>query len=316
MLRYLFARLIAIIPTMLVLLLFVVILVRLLPGNAVDIMLQEQVRAGDTSREELERRLGLDQPVPVQFVEYTLGALRGDLGESVWSRQPVSEIILERVGVSLELGILALWFGTTTGIFIGIVSAVLRNSWPDYALRSLSILGLSIPNFALATLVIVLPTIWWGWSPPIIYTPLRDGVWPHVSQFIVPAILLGFGLSAGLMRITRTQMLEVMRMDYIRTARAKGLAGRSVIVRHALQNALIPVVTVLGLQVAFLLSGAVLLENIFSLPGMGRTLIGAISTRDYPVVQGITVVSGLFVILVNLLVDLSYGVLDPRIRYR
>jgi peptide/nickel transport system permease protein len=315
MMAYLVARVLAIIPTMLVLLFFVVLLVRLLPGNAVDIILQEQVKARDTSRRELERRLGLDKPVPLQYLDYTLGALRGDLGRSVWSREPVMDIIRSRIGVTLELGLLTLAFGSVLGILVGVVSAVMQNSPLDFLLRGLSILGLSVPNFALATLVIVLPTLWWGWSPSIIYTPPSAGLWDHISQFFTPAILLGVGLSAGLMRITRTQMLEVLRQDYIRTARAKGLGGRSVVLRHALQNALIPVVTVLGLQVAFILSGSVLIEQVFALPGMGRTLIGAISTRDYPLVQGITVVSGLFVILVNLVVDLSYGVLDPRVRH-
>ena len=314
MLRYLVARLLAIIPTVLVLLFLVVVLVRLLPGNAVDVILQEQVRARDTGREELERRFGLDKPLPLQYVDYSLGVLRGDLGESVWSREPVTDIIRRRIGVTLELGLLGLALGAALGILLGVLSAVLQNSVPDYVLRSLSILGLSVPNFALATMVIVLPTIWWGWSPSIFYVPLSEGWWAHISQFFTPAVLLAIGLSAGLMRITRTQMLEVLRQDYVRTARAKGLGGRRVVVGHALRNALIPVVTVLGLQVAFLLSGSVLLEQIFGLPGMGRTLIGAVSTRDYPVVQGITVVSGLFVILINLLVDLSYGVLDPRVR--
>jgi peptide/nickel transport system permease protein len=314
MLGYLVARLIAIIPTVLVLLFFVVVLVRLLPGNAVDVILQEQVRARDTGREELEKRFGLDKPLPLQYIDYTMGVFRGDLGRSVWSREPVTTIILKRIGVTIELGVLGLTIGAASGVLLGVLSAVLRNTAPDYVLRSISILGLSVPSFALATLVIVLPTIWWGWSPPIIYTPPSRGLWEHVSQFFVPALLLGIGLSAGLMRITRTQMLEVLRQDYIRTARAKGLAGPRVVIRHALRNALIPVVTVLGLQVAFLLSGSVLIEQIFGLPGMGRTLLGAISTRDYPLVQGITVVSGLFVIFVNLVVDLSYGILDPRVR--
>lgn len=313
--RYFISRLIAIIPTVLVLLFFVVTLVRLLPGNAVDAMLSERVQARNSSRDELEKRLGLDQPLVVQYAKYTAGVVRGDLGNSLWSRQPVSEIVAASIGITVELGLLALVLGSISGIVIGTISAVLQNQWPDYLLRSISILGLSIPNFALATMAIVLPTVWWGWSPSIIYTPPSEGIWPHLTQFFTPAILLAIGLSAGLMRITRTQMLEVMRMDYVRTARAKGLAGSVIIIRHALKNALIPVVTVLGLQVAFLLSGSVLLENIFSLPGMGRVMIGAIGQRDYPVVQGITVISGLFVILVNLAVDLSYGLLDPRVRY-
>ncbi|HWO94492.1 MAG TPA: ABC transporter permease [Dehalococcoidia bacterium] len=312
MTRYMMARLVAVIPTLLILLLFVVILVRLLPGDAVDIMLQDSARAGDVDRTELESRLGLDRSVPEEFFSYSADAFRGDLGRSVWSRQPVTDMISDRIGVTLELTVLSLVVATVIGIFVGVVSAVRQNSWLDYLLRGISIAGLSVPNFALATMVVVLPTIWWGWSPSLIYTPPSEGLWDHISQFFLPAIILGLALSATLMRITRTMMLEVLRQDYIRTARAKGLRGRIVITRHALRNAMIPVVSLLGIQVAFLLSGAVIIENVFALPGIGRTLIASIAQRDYPVVQGITVVSGVLVIASNLVVDLSYAWIDPR----
>lgn len=312
--RYILSRAIAIVPTVLVLLLFVVVLVRLLPGNAIDIMLQDQVKSGGTTRTELEKRLGLDKPIAVEYLNYSFRVVRGDLGRSVWSREPVMKMIKSRIGVTLELSFWALLVATVTGVLIGIISAISQNSPIDYLLRSFSILGLSVPNFALATMVIVLPTIWWGWSPSLIYTPPSAGLWSHISQFFIPAIVLGLSSSATLMRITRTMMLEVLRLDFIRTARAKGLNSRTVIRRHALRNALIPVVSLLGIQAAFLLSGVVIAESVFALPGIGRTLVQAISTRDYPVVQGIAVVTGLMVILINLLVDLSYGVLDPRVK--
>ncbi len=312
--NYIVARLLAIIPTTMVLILFVVVLIRLLPGDAIDVLLEEQVRLDDVSRGELEARLGLDKSLPEEFVRYTLGTLRGDLGNSIFTEEPVTGLIRQRIGVTLTMGVMALVIGATTGVVIGIISAVRRNSLLDYVLRSVSIAGLSIPNFAIATAVIVFPTIWWKWSPPVIYTPPGDGIWPYTAQFFTPAIILGLSLSASLMRLTRTMMLEVLRQDYITTARSKGLHEGKVVLRHALRNALIPVVSLLGIQVAFLLSGTVILESIFSLPGLGRTLIGSLSARDYPVVQGLTVVSGLLVIMVNLMVDFSYGVLDPRTR--
>lgn len=304
------------IPTVLVLVLFVVVLVRMLPGDAVDILLSEEIGASDLNRQQLEARLGLDKSLPEEYGSYAVGVLRGDLGNSLWSQQPVNKLLIKKLGVTLELSGLALLVGATFGISIGVLSAVTRGSVMDYVLRSFAIFGLSVPNFAIATAVTVLPAVWWGWSPSLIYKPPGDGLWPHISQFFVPALVLGLALSASLMRITRTMMLEVLGQDYIRTARAKGLGGFPVIMRHALRNALIPVISLLGIQVAFLVSGTVIIENIFGLPGMGRELIYSMNSRDYPVVQGLTVMAGLLVIAVNLMVDLSYGVLDPRTRAR
>ncbi|MFN8559731.1 MAG: ABC transporter permease [Dehalococcoidia bacterium] len=314
MTNYVIGRLLAVVPTLLVLLLFVVVLIRLLPGNAVDIILAEQANASKLDRQELEARIGLNKPLPQQYIEYATGVLRGDLGLSIWTRQPVTEIIRTKLPVTMELGILALTIGTIFGIVVGVVSAATQNSPIDYLLRSFSILGLSVPNFALALAVVVLPTLWWGWSPSVIYTPPSGGLRHHVTQFLAPALILGFGLSATLMRLTRTTMLEVLRQDYIRTARSKGLASRLVLFRHALRNALIPVVSLLGVQVAFVISGSVIMEQVYGFPGVGRQLILSLAMRDYPVIQGVTVVSGSFVIFANLLVDLSYGVLDPRIK--
>lgn len=314
MANYIMARVLAIIPTILLLLFVVVVLLRLLPGNAVDILLAEQAGGDKVSHDQLEARLGLDKSLPEAYIDYTGNVLKGDLGNSLWSRKPVTEIVQDKLGVTLELAIMSLVIGTIVGISIGVISAVSQNSPLDYILRSVAVLGLSVPNFALATLIIVLPTLWWGWSPPLTYTPIGDGLWTHISQFFTPAAILGIGVATVLMRLTRTTMLEVLRQDYIRTARSKGLTGRTVVLAHGLRNAMIPVVSLLGLQVAFLISGSVLLEQIFGLPGIGRELIASVSTRDYPVIQGITVVAGAWVIIVNLLVDISYGLLDPRIR--
>ena len=320
MTKYIIARLAGILPTTLLLLLTVVVLVRLLPGSAID-ALEAQAAVTGTSgmsseaRAGLERRLGLDKPLPLQYAYYTWNAAQINLGQSVLTGQPVTKMIGRTLPVTLVLGIMALVWSTLAGMTIGLISAVIRGTVVDYVLRSISILGLSIPNFALATFVIVMFTVWWKWSPPVTYTSF-DGSnpWTYASQFFAPALVLGLATSAVIMRLTRTQLLEVLGHDYVRTARAKGLPERTAVLRHALPNALIPVVSTLGLEVATLISGAVLIEAIFGLPGMGRMLLTAISQRDYPVIQGIAVVSGMFVIFANLLVDISYGWLNPRVR--
>ena len=320
MTKYIIARLAGILPTTLLLLLTVVVLVRLLPGSAID-ALEAQAAVTGTSgmsseaRAGLERRLGLDKPLPLQYAHYTWNAAQINLGQSVLTGQPVTKMIGRTLPVTLVLGIMALVWSTLAGMTIGLISAVIRGTVVDYVLRSISILGLSIPNFALATFVIVMFTVWWKWSPPVTYTSF-DGsnLWTYASQFFAPALVLGLATSAVIMRLTRTQLLEVLGHDYVRTARAKGLPERTAVLRHALPNALIPVVSTLGLEVATLISGAVLIEAIFGLPGMGRMLLTAISQRDYPVIQGIAVVSGMFVIFANLLVDISYGWLNPRVR--
>ncbi len=319
--QYLIKRILAIIPTMLVLLFMVVGLLRLLPSDAVDVLLAEAATQGGsaelsrTDREAIERRLGLDKPIHEEYVEYTLNALRGDLGTSIWSERAVTDMVRAALPVTIFLAILALVWGILVGVGIGIFSAVWQNSPMDLLLRGISILGLSIPNFALATFVIVMPTLWWNWSPPVFYSSFStDDVWGYFAQYVTPALVLGLALSAAIMRLTRTMMLEVLRQDFVRTARAKGLPERRVVLGHALRNALIPVVSLLGLQVAFLLSGTVIIEAVFGLPGMGRLLISALNERNYPIVQGVTVMAGMIVILTNLTVDLSYGYLNPRVR--
>jgi peptide/nickel transport system permease protein len=224
-------------------------------------------------------------------------------------------MILGRSMASIEIGVLSIAIGSISGIMIGAIAAVRQDGWLDYLLRSVSILGISVPTFAIATAVVVFPAIWWGKAPSLRYVGFTEAPWSHIKIIVLPSIVLGISLSATIMRLTRTTMLEVLRQDYIRTAHAKGVSERAVVFRHALKNAMIPVVTVLGLQVAFLIGGSVIVESVFAIPGIGRLLLSAISNRDYPIVQGVVLVIGAFVMLTNLLVDVSYAWLDPRIRY-
>jgi peptide/nickel transport system permease protein len=237
------------------------------------------------------------------------------LGESLRNRTPISEDIAVRIPVTIELGIFGLVIALLISIPLGIYSAVKQDSLSDFFTRSTAIAMLAVPSFWLGTLAITLPSIWWKWTPPLRYTQLSDDMGKNLTQMLLPAVILGIGLSGTLMRLTRTQMLEVLRQDYIRTAAAKGLSQRFVLVNHALKNALIPIVTVLGLQVAVLVSGAVVLESIFALPGMGRYLLDAITNRDYPQVQAVTLIFAVLIISANLVVDIMYAWLDPRIRY-
>jgi peptide/nickel transport system permease protein len=218
--------------------------------------------------------------------------------------------------VTAELGLLAMLIGLAIAIPIGVISAVRQDTWSDYVGRSVAIGLLAIPAFWLGTLVITLPSVWWGWTPPLRYTRLLDDPLKNLGHVMIPAFILGLGLSGTLMRLTRAQMLEVLRQDFVRTAAAKGLAERAVVMRHALKNAFIPVLTLLGLQVSILVGGTVVLESVFVLPGMGRYLLEAVQYRDYPVIQGLNLIFATVIILANLIVDLLYGWLDPRVRYQ
>jgi peptide/nickel transport system permease protein len=314
MTRYLIQRLIGVVPTLLLLLLLVVVMVRIIPGTIVDLMLTEQGGARDVDRQAFEERLGIDDPLPVQYLRYTAGVLRGDLGESLWNQRSVSEMIFARLPTTIELALMAISISTVFALTFGVIAAIRQDTFLDYVPRSIAVLGLSIPDFALGTMVLVLPTLWFQQTVPLIWHPFSEDPAAHLLQILIPAVVVGVRFSASVMRLTRTMMLEVLRQDYTRTAWAKGLSERAVVVRHGLKNALIPVVTLLGLELAALISGIVIMESIFAIPGVGRLLIESISARDYPVIQGITVVVGTLIILVNLLVDLSYGFLDPRVR--
>jgi peptide/nickel transport system permease protein len=298
--------------------LIVFITIRLIPGDVIDLMLsQNDIAADKKSRDQLVAALGLDRPMASQYLRW-VGAivLHGDLGTSLWQNTPVTELLLARLPVTLELAAFAMVVGLAIALPIGIYSALRQDTAGDYVGRSFSILLLAVPSFWLATMVMVFPSVWWGWSPEVNYVRFTEDPLQNLKQMSLPAIVLGAALSAITMRMTRTMMLEVLRQDYIRTAWAKGLPERLVVVRHALRNALVPVVTLIGLQAPLLLGGAVIIEQIFVIPGMGLLLLEAVNQRDYPIITGVFLVVGLAVMAINLVVDLSYGLLDPKVRYR
>ncbi len=311
--RYLAKRLLIALPSLAIASLIVFTLPRLIPGDVVVMMLAEKAYAKDL--EELREKLGLNRPLPVQYLEWLGKAARGDLGESLWTKRPVVEEIGQRLPVTLELALFGLAFALTIAVPVGVISAARQDTLQDYVARSAAILGLSVPGFWLATLVIVLPAIWWGWRPVTEFTEFSKNPLAHVAQFLLPALILGVAAAAALMRLTRGMLLEVLRQDYVRTAWAKGLAERKIVMKHGLRNAIIPVVTLLGTQLPQIIGGTVIIETIFQLPGMSRFLFDAINQRDYPVIQGVNLIVVSTVILVNLAVDALYAVLDPRIRY-
>ena len=313
---YILRRLLALVPTLFFASLIVFVTVRLIPGSVIDMMMSQNDIAVGKDRALVEAALGLDQPMHLQYFRWVGAALQGDLGRSLWQSTPVTEHLLARLPVTFELGLLAFLVGLSVALPIGVYSAIRQDTAGDYLTRSFSILMLAIPSFWLGTLVMVFPAIWWGWSPEIRYVPFTQDPLGNLSQMIIPAVILGTSLSAVTMRLTRTMMLEVLRQDYIRTAWAKGLNERLVVTRHALRNALIPVVTLIGLQAPLLIGGAVIMEQIFVIPGMGLLLLEAVSQRDYPIITGVFLIVGICVMLINLLVDLSYGFLDPKVRYR
>ncbi len=315
---YVARRLLALIPTLFFASLIVFVTVRLIPGDVIDLMLsQNDVSANQLTREQLIAALGLDKPMWEQYLRWMGGILlAGDFGQSLWQNVPVRELLFARLPVTFELGVLALIVALLVAIPIGVYSAMRQDTAGDYAARSFSILMLAVPSFWLGTMVMVFPSIWWGWSPEVRFVNFTTDPIQNLKQMIIPAIILGTALSAVSMRLTRTMMLEVLRQDYIRTAWAKGLSERLVVGRHALRNALIPVITLIGIQAPLLIGGAVIMEQIFVIPGMGLLLLDAVNQRDYPIITGVFFVVGVAVMLLNLLVDLSYGLLDPKVRYR
>ena len=315
---YVTRRLLLLLPTLFVLSVLVFLSVRFIPGDVIDVMLgrMEWQAAGGIDRAALERRLGLDVPVWVQYGRWMGGLfLHGSLGESLMGSWPIKERIFGRLPVTVELGVLAIVVGLVIALPVGIYSAVRQYTAADYLGRSVAIMGLATPNFWLGTMVMIYPAIWWAWSPPMEFFSLSEDPLGNLGMFIVPSLILGTYLSASTMRMTRAMMLEVLRQDYIRTAWAKGLLERSVILRHAVKNAIIPVVTLVGMQLPILVGGAVIIENIFNLPGLGRLMLDALNDRDYPVVSAVNLFFATVVVLVNLLTDLLYASLDPRIRY-
>jgi peptide/nickel transport system permease protein len=315
---YVIRRVLALLPTLFFASVIVFVTVRLIPGDIIDRMLSDRdVSADQVTRAQLLAALGLDKPMWKQYFIWIGNILfHADLGRSLWHSTPVSEMLAERLPVSFELGLMALVFALTLALPIGVYSAIRQDTVGDYVTRSISILMLAVPAFWVATIVVVFPSIWWGWSPPVEYVRFSDDPLQNLKNLLLPAIVLGMALSAVTMRMTRTMMLEVLRQDYIRTAWAKGLDERLVVMRHALRNALIPVVTLIGLQLPLLIGGAVIIEQIFVIPGMGLLLLDAVYQRDYPVITGLFLVIGVSVVTINLMVDMSYGLLDPRLRRR
>ena len=311
--NYILRRLVVAVPSLLIASLIVFILPRLIPGDVVQLMLEEKAYGKDL--EDLRAKLGLDRPIPVQYANWMGKIVRGDFGESLWTRRPVIGELARRLPVTLTLGGMAIAVAILLGIPIGILSAVRQDGVLDFFGRSAAILGLSVPGFVQAIVIILLPAMWWGWTPLQRFVELSQNPLGYVLQFILPAIILGVGSAAGIMRLTRGMLLEVLRQDYVRTAWSKGLHERAVVLKHSLKNAIIPVVTVLGLQAAAIAGGAVIIETIFGLPGMGQFLVDAIVQRDYPVIQGINLFVVMIIVAINLLVDLTYAVIDPRIRY-
>ena len=328
---YLIRRLLLIIPTLWILTTLVFLSVRFIPGDTVDAMVGELEAQGvEVDRAAIERMLGLDVPAWVQYGRWIgvlptphwitgesefNGFLQGTLGDSLLGFRSVEEKIIGRVPVTIQLGVMAIVIGLVIALPVGIYSAIRQDTAADYAGRSIAIIGLATPNFWLGIMVMIYPVIWWGWAPPLELVAFTEDPLGNLAVFIIPSLILGTASAAGTMRMTRTMMLEVLRQDYIRTAWSKGLKERVVVVRHAIKNALIPVVSLVGLQLPILVGGSVIMENIFNLPGLGRLMVQALSDRDYPVVSGINLFFATGVVGINLLIDLVYAVLDPRVRY-
>ena len=330
---YLIRRLLLIIPTLFILTIIVFLAVRFIPGDVIDVMVAEMntFEPGTIDREALERQLGLDVPVYVQYGRWIgvlptpdwltgeshfKGLLQGSLGTSLFAQWAVEEKLIGRLPVSMGLGVLSIVIGLVIALPVGIYSAIRQDTAADYVGRTAAIIGMATPNFWLALMVMIFPAIWWGWSPPMEWVPFTEDPLGNLGMFLIPSLIVGTATAASTMRMTRTMMLEVLRQDYIRTSWSKGLKERVVVLRHALKNALIPVVTLIGMELPIVVGGAVIMENIFNLPGLGQLMVNALIARDYPLISGINLVFATAVVGINLLIDLIYAFLDPRVRYK
>lgn len=314
--NYIIRRLLAAAVVVALVSVLVFVMMHLLPGDALMVKLGETGRIPPEKMAELRSDMGIDDPLVVQYLRWVGDVFDGSMGESlIFDGQTVSGRILDAVPITLELAILAISAALAIGIPLGVLSAVAHDRPADHIIRIVSLLGLSVPSFLLGLVVIVYGTLYFGYVPPREFVHLLDDPVGNLRQMWIPALILGYGLSASIMRMTRSTVLEALKEDYARTARAKGLAGHIIVTRHVLRNALIPVVTLVGNQAAFVFSGALILEVLFVLPGMGQLTYAAILQRDYTQVQGNALLVATIVVLVNLAVDVSYGVIDPRIRY-
>jgi len=314
--KYVIRRLLFALPVLLLSSLIVFGLMRVMPGDALVALMGESGNVGQRELAKLRKDLGLDRPYHEQYLIWVWQMVSLNPGDSIFTNEPIAVALKKSIPVTLELATLAMVLGLVIAIPIGVLSATRQDTPSDYVGRVVAVSGLSLPDFWLGTLVITFAAIWFHWIPPIGYVSFWESPWRNLQQFLLPAAVLGFRLSAATMRMTRSTVLEVLREDYVRTAWAKGLERRIVVYKHALKNALIPVVTIVGGQMATLLAGAVVVETIFALPGMGRLTVEAILFRDYPVVQTNVMLVAATLVTLNLLVDLTYAWLDPRIRYR
>jgi len=330
---YIIRRLLLVIPTLILVTLLIFSVVRFLPGDIIETMVMRQAEFMQMTSGEMEltiesvkRQLGLDQPIHIQYVRWLgiwpnregafSGIIQGDWGTSLFRKLPVRPMILARIPVSAELGIFSLLSGMLLALPVGIISAIRQDTILDYGTRTIAIAMISLPGFWVATMIIVYPSVYLNWMPELGYVSFLDNPLRNLGQFILPGFVMGMFTGGGIMRMTRTMMLEVLRQDYIRTAWAKGLRERSVIVRHAMKNAMIPVVTQIGLRIPTLIAGAVIIESIFGLPGMGRLFIEVLNMRDYPIISGINLLIASVVMFNNIVIDLTYAWLDPRVQYK
>ena len=317
MLRYIIQRLLLMIPTLLGVAILVFLMLRLMAGDPVEVMLRGE--GANVSQEiiEAERvRLGLDRPIIVQFGKWMGGMLTGDFGVSMWTGNPVSQEIASRLQLSMQVAVMATILAVLISIPLGTLSALYKDSWIDHVIRLVSIAGLAVPSFWLGMVIILLLLSFFHWHPPVTFTPLFENPRENLSQLIWPALAVGYRYSAVATRMMRSTLLEVLQEDYIRTARAKGVFERLVVVRHALANAMLPVVTVIGLEFAFLIGGLVVTEQVFNLNGIGKLFVQAVTRSDFTMVQSLVLLVAVFFIVVNFIIDLLYAWLDPRIRYR
>jgi peptide/nickel transport system permease protein len=317
MVGYLIRRIVTIfLPTLLGISILVFGAMRLIPGNFVDVMIGLGPDVSQQQRDAIAHSYGFDKPVPVQYLLWLGHTLRGDMGTSLRTGDPVATVILNRLPATLELALLATLFSLLIAIPAGILSAVRRNGIIDAVARIVALIGLSVPNFLLGTLLILFVSLKWSVVPTTGFVPLGDGVGANLRSLVLPVISLGALLAASIMRMTRSALLEELGKEYLVVARAKGLSQRAVVLRHALRNALVPVVTIIGIQTGYILGGTVIIEQLFAIPGIGRLALDSVLQRDYPLVQGTTLFIAAAFVLVNLLTDVIYGLIDPRIRRR
>jgi peptide/nickel transport system permease protein len=312
--KYIIKRLLSLIPVLIGVSLIVFFMVRLIPGSALQMYMGTQVEATPEQMEQLKRLFGEDKPIPVLYIEWVGDIMRGDFGYSLRTGRPVLPDILSRLPISLELTLYSLVLALLIGIPLGILSSLKQDTFGDFLNRIIGLIGLSLPQFWLAALMVIAFSSSQGWIPMGNYVSLFENPLQNLKMFFLPSLAIGFGFAAVVMRYTRNSMLEVLQMDYVRTAKAKGLPKRKVIIIHALKNAILPVITVTGFNAGYLLGGSIVIEEVFALPGMGRLALYAINQRDYPVIQAIMLVIASLFVLVNLVTDLVYAMADPRIR--